>query len=83
MADCLEYTVIPDLPNDECQGERIKTSCVYSPVSYTLLDVPANSSLDVILNAFVVALNAQNARLNAQELLIADLEARVETLEAV
>ena len=81
MADCLEYTVTPDLPNDECQGERIKTSCVYSPVSYTLLDVPANSSLDTILNAFVVALNAQNTRLNAQELLIADLEARVEILE--
>jgi hypothetical protein len=47
-----------------------------------LLGIEANSSLDVILNAFVVALNAQNTRLNAQDLLIADLEARVETLEA-
>ena len=83
MGNCLDYIVIPDLPNDECQGERIKTSCVYSPVSYTLLDVPANSSLDIILNAFVVALNAQNTRLNAQDLLIADLESRIETLEAV
>ena len=82
MGNCLDYIVIPDLPNDECQGERIKTSCVYSPVSYTLLDVPANSSLDVILNAMVVALNAQNTLINAQALVIADLEARVEILEA-
>ena len=79
--DCHQYTVIPTLPSDPCNGERGNTRCIYSPVSYTLLDVPANSSLDTILNAFVVALNAQNTRLNAQELLIADMEARIEILE--
>lgn len=81
--DCHQYTVIPTLPSDPCNGERGNTKCIYSEDAFTLLDLPANSSLDIILNAFVVALNAQNTRLNAQELLIADLEARVETLEAV
>ena len=79
--DCHRYTVIPTLPSDNCNGERGNIKCQFSEDAYTLLGLPANSSLDVILNAFVVALNAQNTRLNAQELLIADLEARVIELE--
>ena len=82
MADCIGY-INPVQIEDFCNGKRYDTRCVFSPDSFSLLDVPANSSLDTILNAFVVALNAQNTRLNAQELLIADLEARVEILEAV
>ena len=80
--DCHQYTVIPTLPSDPCNGERGNTRCIFSEDAFTLLNVSANSSLDVILNAFVVALNAQNTRLNAQALVIADLEARVEILEA-
>ena len=79
--ECQNYVILPELPEDFCNGKRYDTRCVFSSDSFTLLDVPANSSLDTILNAFVVALNAQNARLNAQELLIADLEARIEILE--
>ena len=82
MADCIGY-INPVQIEDFCNGKRYDTRCVFSSDSFSLLDLSANSSLDVILNAFVVALNAQNVRLNAQELLIADLEARVETLEAV
>ena len=80
MADCIGY-INPVQIVDNCNGERGNIKCQFSEDAYTLLDVPANSSLDVILNAFVVALNAQNTRLNAQDLLIADLEARVEILE--
>ena len=79
--DCHQYTVIPTLPSDPCNGERGNTKCIFSEDAFTLLEISANSSLDTILNAFVVALNAQNTRLNAQELLIADLEARVIELE--
>lgn len=78
--ECQNY-IVPVQVTDECIGERIKTKCVYSTDAFTLLGLDANSSLDVILNAFVVALNAQNTRLNAQDLLIADLEARVTALE--
>ena len=80
MATCNEY-IVPIQIEDFCNGERGNIKCQFSEDAYTLLDLPANSSLDVILNAFVVALNAQNTRLNAQELLIADLEARVLDLE--
>ena len=80
--ECQNYVILPELPEDFCNGKRYDTRCVFSSDSFTLLDVPANSSLDTILNAFVVALNAQNTRLNAQDLLIADLEARIEILEA-
>ena len=80
MADCIGY-INPVQIVDNCNGERGNIKCQFSEDAYTLLDVPANSSLDVILNAFAVALNAQNTRLNAQELLIADLEARIEILE--
>ena len=80
MADCIGY-INPVQIVDNCNGERGNIKCQFSEDAYTLLDVPANSSLDVILNAFVVALNAQNTRLNAQDLLIADLEARIEILE--
>ena len=80
--DCPNYIVVPTLPTDPCNGERGNTKCIFSEDAFTLLSIEANSSLDVILNAFVVALNAQNTRLNAQDLLIADLEARIEILEA-
>ena len=78
--ECPNY-IVPIQIEDFCNGKRYDTRCIFSSDSFSLLDVPANSSLDVILNAFVVALNAQNTRLNAQDLLIADLEARVEILE--
>ena len=77
---CQNY-IIPVQIEDFCNGERGNTKCIYSEDAFTLLDLPANSSLDVILNAMVVALNAQNTLINAQALVIADLEARVEILE--
>ena len=80
MADCIGY-INPVQIEDFCNGKRYDTRCIFSSDSFSLLDLPADSSLDVILNAFVVALNAQNTRLNAQALLIADLEARIEILE--
>ena len=80
--ECPNYIVLPELPEDFCNGKRYDTRCIFSSDSFSLLDLPADSSLDTILNAFVVALNAQNTLINAQALVIADLEARVEILEA-
>ena len=80
MADCIGY-ITPIQIEDFCNGKRYDTRCIFSSDSFSLLDLPADSSLDTILNAFVVALNAQNIRLNAQDLLIADLEARILVLE--
>ena len=80
MADCNEY-ILPVQIVDNCNGERGNIKCIFSEDAFTLLSIEANSSLDVILNAFVVALNAQKTRIDAQDLLIADLEARVTALE--
>ena len=79
--ECPNYIVVPELPEDFCNGKRYDTRCIFSSDSFSLLDVPANSSLDVILNAMVVSINAQNTLINAQALVIADLEARIEILE--
>ena len=79
--DCQNY-IIPVQIEDFCKGERGNIKCIYSEDAFTLLGISANSSLDVILNAMVVAINAQNTLINAQALVIADLEARVEILEA-
>lgn len=78
--ECPNY-IVPVQVTDECIGERIKTKCVYSTDAFTLLGLDANTSLDVILNAFVLALNAANTINNAQQLVIEDLEARIEALE--
>jgi len=78
--ECSNY-ILPVQIVDNCNGERGNTKCIFSEDAFTLLSIEANSSLDVILNAFVVALNAQKTRIDAQDLLIADLEARVEILE--
>jgi hypothetical protein len=80
MATCNEY-VVPVQIEDFCNGEKTNAKCVVSTDAYTLLGLPSNSSLDVILNAFVVAISAQKTRIDVQDLLIADLESRIETLE--
>ena len=79
--DCPNYIVPVQITDDPCNGKRGNIKCQFSEDAYTLLDVPANSSLDVILNAFVIALNAANTTNNAQQAVIDDLELRVFQLE--
>jgi hypothetical protein len=74
MDNCNSYIVVPELETDICNGCRTNSKCVYSTDAYTLLNLPANTSLDVILNALVLAYNAQKT-------LIENLEQRIETLE--
>lgn len=78
--ECQNY-ILPVQIEDFCNGKHYDTRCIFSSDSFTLLSLPTNSRLDVILNAMVVALNAQNTRINAQDLLIADLEQRILVLE--
>ena len=78
--ECPNY-IVPVQITDECNGERGNTKCIFSEDAYTLLEIPANSSLDVILNAFVLALNSAFTTNTAQQLVIEDLEERIEALE--
>ena len=77
---CQNY-IIPVQIEDFCNGERGNTKCIFSEDAFTLLEISANSSLDVILNAFVVALNSAFTTNTAQQLVIEDLEERIEALE--
>ena len=78
--ECPNY-IVPVQITDECNGERGNIKCQFSEDAYTLLEIPANSSLDVILNAFVLALNSAFTTNSAQQIMIEDLEQRVYNLE--
>ena len=78
--ECPNY-IVPVQITDECNGERGNIKCQFSEDAYTLLEIPANSSLDVILNAFVLALNSAFTTNTAQQLVIEDLEQRIYNLE--
>jgi hypothetical protein len=71
--ECSNY-ILPIQIVDNCNGERGNTKCIFSEDAFTLLSIEANSSLDAILNAFVVALNAQKTRIDAQNTAIEALE---------
>ena len=79
--ECNDSIVVPTLPTDFCNGKRYDTRCIYSTDAFTLLGLDANTSLDVILNTLVVALNSAFTTNTAQQLVIEDLEERIEALE--
>ena len=81
MADCIENIVIPILPSDPCNGEKINSKCVVNDLAFPLLNLPANTQIDVILNAFYLALTSVNTRLNAQDILILDLQNKIALLK--
>ncbi len=73
--------IIPVQIVDDCGGKTVKAGCVIDSNAYTLLEISANSTQQEINIALVLALNAANTRLNALELLVVDLEERLEILE--
>ena len=78
--DCIE-NIVPVLQIDSCKGKRIPTTCVNSATPFTTLNLPANTTLDVILSAFLTAINSLNTRMTQQEALILNLQTRVIVLE--
>ena len=79
--ECNDNIVVPTLPTDPCNGKTINAGCVIDSNAYTLLEITANSTQQEINVALVLALNAANTINNAQQLVIEDLEARIEALE--
>ena len=79
--ECNDSIVVPTLPTDQCKGKTINAGCVIDSNAYTLLEITANSTQQEINNALVLALNAANTINNAQQLVIEDLEGRIEALE--
>lgn len=63
--ECIE-NIVPTLQIDLCKGRKMSTQCVVNSSAFPLLNLPVNSTLDVILNALVASLNSANI-INAQQ----------------
>lgn len=63
--ECIE-NIVPALQIDLCKGRKMSTQCVVNSAAFPLLNLPVNSTLDVILNALVASLNSANI-INAQQ----------------
>jgi hypothetical protein len=68
MSGCSQ-TSIPVLNQitDPCGGEQKKTACIFKTEAITYLNIPPNSSLDVILQNIVLALQSSNTRIDDLE----------------
>ena len=81
MAECIENIVIPTLAIDYCKGKKISTKCVFNESAFTLLNLPINSSLDVILDKLVASLVSQQAMLVLQTTTIASMQIEIINLK--
>lgn len=82
MPPCNNGITIPTLDTDPCNGENTSSKCVVHESALTLLELPENSTLETILNTYMIALASALVRIDDLETLTADLEARILILEA-
>lgn len=74
--ECIE-NIVPVLQIDICKGSKVSTQCVINASAFTLLNLPVNTTLDVILNALVASLNSANIINTQQQAQIDNLLTRV------
>ena len=65
---------IPSLSTESCNGDYTSTQCIVHPTALSYLNLPANSSQQVINNTLILALQYKDEQ-------IAQLTERIETLE--
>lgn len=80
MTNCTKDTVLP-LITDPCGGDRTLTGCIFSNKGFTSLNVPINSSLEVILDALITSVSYATTKISQQDAYILDLQNRVAALE--
>lgn len=73
---CNNGTNVPELENEICNGAYISTQCIVNIPALSYLNLPANSSQQVINNAFILALQYKDEQ-------ITQLIERIETLENI
>jgi hypothetical protein len=78
--NCNDGVTIPQLISEECNGIYKNDICVKHPGAITALNLPANSSLNTIVNALVLAIQYKEEQIqdlqdqiNAQSVLITNL----------
>lgn len=77
MSDiCNNGTSVPTLTQESCNGVYTPTQCIVNIPALSYLNLPANSSQQVINNALILALQYKDEQ-------IAQLIERIETLENI
>lgn len=66
---------------DPCEGKTMFTQCIIHEGAITYLGLPANSTVEDIIEALVLSLQDTRNRLQIAEDTIADHEIRIEALE--
>lgn len=68
MSGCSQTnTPVLNQIEDPCKGEHTPTTCIFKEEAITYLNIPVNSTLDVILQNIVLALQSSNQRIELLE----------------
>jgi len=81
MNNCNTGISIPTLSEDNCGGKTTSTKCVIHEEQISLLEIPANSTQEIINNAIMVALSSLQTRVTSLEEALEDAENRILILE--
>lgn len=65
--NCNNGINVPTLPTDPCNGFMGSTLCIKKAEPIVFLDLPANSTLDEIINNIILALTSDNNRITDLE----------------
>lgn len=82
MGECITNISIPQLPIDPCNGKKYDTKCVVNTEAFSLLGLPVNSGLDVILKTLETTLSVMKLEIELLNDKVADLESKVLVLES-
>jgi len=80
MASCPQ-SVIPEISEDPCAGKQVSTNCTIFPETISYLNLPINSTLTVVLQAYLQSLISANNRITVLEAQAANFETRITALE--
>jgi hypothetical protein len=65
MPNCYTGTDVPTLQEEECGGVYTSDACIVHAAAITYLNLPANSSVNTIVNALVLALMYKEEQITA------------------
>nr|DAI89609.1 MAG TPA: hypothetical protein [Caudoviricetes sp.] len=80
MNNCPQ-SIIPIITEDPCHGEQISTNCTILPIAITYLNLPPNSTVTTVLNAYLLSLVDARNRIAVLETQGANFETRITALE--
>jgi len=76
-----QESIIPVIIEDECHGEQVSANCVVLETAITYLNLPPNSTITTVLNAYLLSLVDARNRILVLEAQGANFETRITALE--